>query len=173
MDKNRVLADLNLIDELLSCPSGEELALLQANEELIDADLVVVMEQVATKLDAEGNQETANFLQTLAVQVRTMLGQEAETTTLDENRSQAYLNLIEQLIHCPNGEEQKILDVNLELVDAGLVQTIVQIATGMAHQGNEETAKFLVHLARELARTLGLYPQVSNSSPMQSEAGLA
>ena len=109
MDKNRVIADLNLINELLNCPSGEEAAILQANQELVDTDFVLVMQQAATKLAADGNQESADFLQGLANQVSRMLIQGPEAANLEEHRTQAYLNLIDQLIGCPNGKEPDVL----------------------------------------------------------------
>lgn len=170
MDKDRVIADLNLINELLTCPSGEELALLQANGELVDADFVLVMEEAVTKLAAGGNQESADFLQNLATQVSDMLAQGAQTKNLAESRTQAYTNLIDKLIACPNGQEPDVLDAHADLIDSGLVQILVQVATAMAHEGNQDTAKFLIHIARELSKMLGLYPQTSSPSPAKSEA---
>ena len=37
---------------------------------------------------------------------------------MDETRAQAYLQLIQTLLNDPNGEENQILNSNLELVDA-------------------------------------------------------
>jgi hypothetical protein len=76
-------------------------------------------------------------------------------------REAQYLNLIEQLLRCPNGQEPEILAAQPELLDAGLVQMMIQLATGMAHHDNHDGARFLVHVARELAKQLGLYPQTS------------
>lgn len=171
MEENRVVAYLNLIDELLSCPSGEELALLKVNQELVDADLVMVMEQAAAKLTGEGKQEAADLLQRLATQISNGLVQNAQAPEQQQIRSQAYMSLIEQLVSCPNGQEPEVLDANPELIDAGFVQTIVQVATGMAHQGNQDTSQFLIHIARELSKSLGLYPDLSPSS-VQSSAGV-
>lgn len=89
---------------------------------------------------------------------------------IDERRQDAYLNLIEQLIGCPNGEEPNILDAHPDLIDAGLVQTLVKVATTMAHQGKQDTAQNLIHLARKLSKTLGFYPQTSKPSPINGEA---
>ena len=169
MDKNRVIAALNLINELLTCPSDEELALLQANQELVDTDFVLVMQQAATKLAGDGNQESADFLQGLAEQVTRMLIQGPEAANFQENRTQSYMNLIDKLIACPNGKEPDVLDAHADLIDPGLVQTLVQLATTMAHEGNQDTAKFLIHVARELSKMLGLYPQTSSTSPVESE----
>ena len=34
---------------------------------------------------------------------------------MDETRAQAYLNLIQQLLTCPNGEEPQVLQANLDI----------------------------------------------------------
>ncbi len=54
------------------------------------------------------------------------------------------------------------MEQDSELIDAGFVNTIVQVATIFAHEGNEDGAKFLIHVARDLSKQLGLYPEVSN-----------
>jgi hypothetical protein len=41
---------------------------------------------------------------------------------MDEQRVQAYLSLIQELLECPGGEELQILNGHLELVDEGFVQ---------------------------------------------------
>lgn len=76
-------------------------------------------------------------------------------------RQQQYLQLIDRLFKCPNGKEPEVLDERLDLIDAGLVQTMMQVATAMAHQDNQDGAKFLIYVARELAHQLELYPQPS------------
>jgi hypothetical protein len=85
---------------------------------------------------------------------------------MTQQRQDLYLNLIDQLIKCPNGQEPDILEGQPDLIDAGLVQMMAQVATVMAHQDNQDGAKFLIYVARELAKQLGLYPQlpISNNS---------
>jgi len=78
-----------------------------------------------------------------------------------EQRQDQYFQLIERLLECPSGQEPEILDSQPELLDAGLVKTLMQVATMMAHQDNQDGAKFLIFLARQLSKELGLYPQVS------------
>lgn len=80
---------------------------------------------------------------------------------LTEQRQEQYLKLIEQLLSCPSGQEPDVLDRHHDLIDAGLVQTLVRVGTMMAHQENQAGAKFLFHVARQLAIQLGLYPQSS------------
>ncbi|MEG4810684.1 hypothetical protein QUA82_23515 [Microcoleus sp. F8-D3] len=80
---------------------------------------------------------------------------------MSENRQDRYFNLIDRLLKCPSGQEPEVLDSQPELLDAGLVKTLMQVATMMAHQDNQDGAKFLIFLARQLSKELGLYPQVS------------
>ncbi|MBO3461039.1 hypothetical protein G7B40_018325 [Aetokthonos hydrillicola Thurmond2011] len=81
---------------------------------------------------------------------------------MTEERQSQYFDLIDKLISCPNGQEPEIIEQRPELIDAGLVNTMVQVATVFAHEGNDDGAKFLIHVARELSKQLGLYPEVSN-----------
>lgn len=85
------------------------------------------------------------------------------TKAITESRQDRYIDLIQQLLACPNGQEPEVLDTHSELLDAGFVQTLVQVSTMMAHENNPDGAKFLIHVARELAKQLGLYPQTSNN----------
>lgn len=88
---------------------------------------------------------------------------------MQEQRQGLYLNLIEQLLSCPNGQEPEVLTAHLDLIDPDFVQTLVQVSSLFAHEGNQDGAKFLIHVARELAKELGLYPQLATASA--SEGG--
>jgi glutamine synthetase adenylyltransferase len=85
---------------------------------------------------------------------------ETQNPAVSEARKQSYYNLIDQLLKCPNGQEPEVLDAQIELVDEGFVNALVQAATYFAHENNPDAAKFLVHVARELARQLNLYPEL-------------
>jgi hypothetical protein len=80
---------------------------------------------------------------------------------MSDHRQDQYLNLIDQLLKCPSGQEPDVLDSQPELLDAGLVKALMQVATMMAHQDNQDAAKFLIFVARQVSKELGLYPQVS------------
>ncbi|MEG5001519.1 tetratricopeptide repeat protein, partial [Microcoleus sp. B4-D4] len=73
---------------------------------------------------------------------------------MDEQRLQAYLNLIQSLLNCSSGEENQILQANSELVDAGLVQVMQLVAENQREEGNENAANFLTNLANQLAEWL-------------------
>ncbi|MGK7940893.1 MAG: hypothetical protein AB4062_12250 [Crocosphaera sp.] len=47
---------------------------------------------------------------------------------MDEQRTQAYLTLINELLSCQEGGENKILQENRELLDQGLIGVMIAIA---------------------------------------------
>jgi len=80
---------------------------------------------------------------------------------MTEQRQAQYFDLIDQLLRCPSGQEPEVLDARPDLLDARLIQLMVQVATMLAHEGNSGGAECLIHVARELAIQLGLYPKLS------------
>jgi len=70
---------------------------------------------------------------------------------MDEQRIAAYLELIQALVECPNGEEDDILNAKGDLVDANFVQVIEAVAANMAVEGNSNAAAWLQNLAANLA----------------------
>ena len=83
---------------------------------------------------------------------------------MNEERHQAYLNLIDSLLSCPTNEEiNEVLNSNRSLLDMGLVQAIRQIARIYADRGEENAANFLVDVAQQLTDYLGLSPSTSTS----------
>jgi hypothetical protein len=69
---------------------------------------------------------------------------------MDEQRLAAYLELIQALLEWASGEEDDILNANLELVDANFVQVMEAEAEKMAAEGNSQAA-WLQNLATQLA----------------------
>ncbi|NEQ76788.1 MAG: CHAT domain-containing protein [Okeania sp. SIO2C9] len=74
---------------------------------------------------------------------------------MDEQRIEAYANLIQQLLTPPN-EAIEILQANRELVDEGLLQ-----AMELYGQNDRDAANFLRHLRSQLVEVL----EISESSP--------
>ena len=82
----------------------------------------------------------------------------------DNQRQEEYFKLIDRLLRCPNGKEPEILDASAELIDENLIKTIMQVATIMAHENNQEGSKFLIFIARQLSKQLGLYPELATET---------
>ena len=76
---------------------------------------------------------------------------------MNEQRLQAYQQLIQQLLSCPSQEEAEIiLAANAELLDAGFLQVVVGVAGMFTQEGQENTANWLLALASQLSEGLGI-----------------
>jgi hypothetical protein len=83
---------------------------------------------------------------------------------MTDERQLLYFDLIDQLLRCPNGQEPEVLESQPELIDSGLVYAMLKVATAFAHEGNQDGAQFLFFIGRELAKQLGLYPEVETAN---------
>ncbi|MFM6073627.1 MAG: hypothetical protein ACKPB9_18905, partial [Dolichospermum sp.] len=72
-------------------------------------------------------------------------------------------------LSCNNGDEPRILQENLELLDEGLVQTMVAVAQQYGEAGNENEAQFLMNMAQQLAQALGLLDNATTESENTSD----
>ncbi len=77
---------------------------------------------------------------------------------MDEKRLQAYFDIINQLLVNASSEEEEetTLNADPEYVDAGLVETMIEVGRGFSEEGNEDVAEFLMSVATQLADALGL-----------------
>ncbi|MDQ2100286.1 MAG: CHAT domain-containing tetratricopeptide repeat protein [Tychonema bourrellyi B0820] len=87
---------------------------------------------------------------------------------MNDQRTQAYLNLINQLLSCNKGDEPRILQENEELLDQGLREEMIVVAQQLEEAGKENEVRSLMSIARQLAQALGLLdnnPTESKSTP--------
>ncbi|VEP13862.1 conserved hypothetical protein [Hyella patelloides LEGE 07179] len=82
----------------------------------------------------------------------------------DNQRQEEYFQLIERLLRCPNGKEPEVLDASADLIDENFIRAVMQVATVMAHENNQEGSKFLIFIARQLSKELGLYPELATET---------
>jgi hypothetical protein len=172
MDTRHLNAYVSLIEALLQCAKGEEWLLLQQHQNLIDAELLTVMAQVAERLNAEGNAPAAKFLRYWTLQLTHMLEQNTAQTPA-EDRSSSYLQLIQTLLGCAKGDEAAILSQHPELMDEGLVYTMKQVAAQLAAQGSQDIAIYLKHLAAEIHHGWLQPNERHERSPISSSADRA
>lgn len=151
MNKQRLQDYIQLIQELLTCPSGDEWVLLRKHESLVTPELLPIMEQVANQLVHQGNLKEAKFLHNLAGQIHHLFAAQAAPTSSDTDPSHAYLSLIEALLQCPKGTEEELFQTHSDLIGPGLVQQMQQVAARAAASGNDEVAHYLQHWADNLS----------------------
>jgi hypothetical protein len=88
---------------------------------------------------------------------------------MNEQRLQAYYQLIESLLNCTDGKEPEILAANQELLDAGFVQAVEEVAQMCSQRGDENTANWLQSLAMQLREVLNLDTKVDLPSLSEEE----
>jgi CHAT domain-containing protein/tetratricopeptide (TPR) repeat protein len=157
MDEHRLEAYLNLIQQLLNCPSGEELDILNANREFVDVGLVQVMQQVAEMMAQQG-EPNAGWLQNLAVAITKMLKDSSSSTTLQE-----YLSFLQELLQAEwesNGDSQRVNQVlrrNLDKLDENFAQIFPQLATDLIAD-HPEAAASIVALVGNISIRIQEFP---------------
>ncbi|MGL5063905.1 MAG: hypothetical protein ACRC62_28290, partial [Microcoleus sp.] len=87
---------------------------------------------------------------------------------MNQERQEAYLNLIQQLLNCPNGEEPEILAANRELLDADFLQVLEAVAQVFSQNGEENTANWLRNLGNQLVEALNLSLPVNQAQNLES-----
>ena len=73
--------------------------------------------------------------------------------TAQQKRTQAYLNLINQLLSCNDGDEPRILQENQELLDQGLVTELLKVADNLRLQSDLNNANQLMNIAGNLLQS--------------------
>ncbi|WGV24795.1 hypothetical protein [Halotia branconii] len=81
---------------------------------------------------------------------------------MNEQRRQAYINLVQSLLNCrTNNEVQEILAANQELVDVDLIPNILEIANHLRQHGELDQANHLMNIA---GQQLGVYSKLPSTA---------
>lgn len=150
MEQKQLTDYLKLIQNLLSCPRGEEWIQLKHYESLVDAQLIEVMEQVAAQLDQKGNSETATFLNNWAAKLHHIFFKTVPLPSSQEDISEAYLTLIQKLLSCPEGLEENLIAEHKSLIGPGLVHEMREVARQLRDQDEIAMALSLEKMANHL-----------------------
>ena len=168
MNKQRQQAYLNLIQSLLNCPSGKEPAILVANQELVDAGFVQMLE--AENFLERVNEIRLNWLRDLATQLDDTRNLEAtvDLQCLTENDMQVYFQFLTQVILVTvnsNGDKQ--------LIYPFLAQNINKLddifAYILRHWRTVQLGKVRAH-AESLAQTILIFCNLIQEFPLGNKA---
>ncbi|CDM94077.1 hypothetical protein [Limnospira indica] len=157
MDEQRVQAYLSLIQELLTCPSGEEPDILNQSSELVDEGFVQVCEQVAAQLQQGGQEDEAAFLRNVAQQVGAFLAQRGT----GGNQQAALLQFWEQLLQAQmQGDTvavHQVMRQNMGLIVPALGDTIAQSMPELLAQ-NPDDAEGVAALVQDTCISIQQFP---------------
>jgi tetratricopeptide (TPR) repeat protein len=74
---------------------------------------------------------------------------------MNEQRLNAYLTLIQNLLACPSGEQPQILQDNQDLLDQDFLQVLFAKSSQLQEAGRQGEAEFLMNLAEQLSALPG------------------
>jgi len=167
MDEQRLNAYLSLVNALLTCPSGQEGEILSANQELIDAHLVHIMEQVAEKLTVNGDEDSAVFLHNLANKIADLLDNSSAT---DSEENLIFLLNILQTVSDSDANPQvvyPILHANLDKLNAQLVAVLQTWGTTVLTEINANKTEFLASILCNLGNLMQQFPSGNKADNLE------
>ncbi len=125
MNEERIGLYLELIEKLLSCPSGEEPGILQAHRELWDEDFVLTLQAVEGQWRENGQEAGAEFLLQVAEQLAELLGMEIGEHIVQDSFS--FLMQVLQSVADSRGDSQVVYSVlakNIAQLNDDFCQTL-------------------------------------------------
>ncbi|XZN92343.1 MAG: CHAT domain-containing protein [Microcoleus sp.] len=155
MDEQRFDACLQLIQALLECPNGEEDDILNAHQELVDADFVQVVEAVAENM-AKNGESNAAWLQNLAAQLANSV---RSTATPEEYFS--FLMEVLQATMESGGNPQvvyPILQQNFDKLDLNFAQILQTWATSTFTEVTSEQAASIAGVIVNFGNLIQQFP---------------
>ncbi|MFM7908313.1 MAG: hypothetical protein ACKPA9_25150, partial [Microcystis sp.] len=158
MNEQRAQAYVNLIEQLLACTDDEELNnILQANQELIDPEFLQVMENYATSLEQQGNNNPAAWLRNMAQQLGQFLNPQARSI----EEYQGFLLEVLQAEYESNRDPKvvyPILQHRQHLLDDTFAQLLQQYARYEFSQGKAEEVAVIAGMIQNLCNKIAQFP---------------
>ncbi|NEP44777.1 MAG: tetratricopeptide repeat protein, partial [Okeania sp. SIO2H7] len=174
MDQQRIQAYLNLIQQLLDCPSGEENQVLNNSQELVDEGFVLVCQQVAAHLQEAGQENAAAFLQSLAQKVAEFLdGQAGGGETQPRATEEEYLSFLRELLQLEleSNSDPKVvypfLARHQDKLDLTFAEMLVGWFQSVLDPNNSEANQALASLMNSLAVDINQFPLGSRANNLE------
>ena len=173
MDENRVQEYLNLIQALLNCSSEEQVLILNANPDLVDAELVETMEHVAEMLELRGDENAADFLIDVARQLTETLESSSTPTSSPLPNTDSQQNFLLELLQATNesdGDLQTLypwLQGNLDKLDDNFATFLRSWATAILPQVDSELAQTIAELIYNFSSLIWQFPLGSVTSNLE------
>ena len=163
VDKQRMEAYIKLIEQLLNCPNGEESEILNANRDLLDAELLQVMVQVAEQFEADGEQDAAEFLRDLKSQLAEFL-EISENPNSVYQLSQDYVEFLAEVLQATaesNGNSEviyPILQANLNKLDNNFIAVLQNWAEAKLSQVESSVAEYIARVIAHFSELIQNFP---------------
>jgi CHAT domain-containing protein/tetratricopeptide (TPR) repeat protein len=165
MDEARLQAYVNLIEQLFACADVEEFNnILQANQELIDPEFLQVMENYATGLEQQGNNNPAAWLRNMAQ----WLGQYLNPQAGSIEEYQKFLSEVLQAEYESNTMVvYSILQRRQHLLDDTFSQLLQQRTRYVFSQGKAEDVADIAGVIQNLCNKIAQFPLGSRANNIE------
>ncbi|BAZ75716.1 TPR repeat-containing protein [Aulosira laxa NIES-50] len=175
MNEQRLQAYYQLIESLLNCTDGKEPEILAANQELLDAGFVQTVEEVAQMCSQSGDENTANWLQGLAMQLREVLNLDTKVDLqfLSEEEIQTYYQFLMEVLQATadsSGNSQVVyplLAKNTDKLDGVLAEILRRWGTNRLGEAKADEAEYLAAVIDEFSNLIQQFPLGSKASNME------
>ena len=176
MNEQHQQAYLNLIQRLLNCSTNDEFQeTLAANQELVDIGFLQTIEAVAQRFSQQGDEETANWLQGLAMQLGEALNldNKVDLQSLSEEEIQTYYQFLMQVLQATadsSGNSQLVytlLAKNTDKLDAVLAEILRRWGTNRLREAKADNAKYLLAYIGAFSNLIAQFPLGSKASNME------
>ncbi|QJB47111.1 CHAT domain-containing protein [Dolichospermum flos-aquae CCAP 1403/13F] len=163
---DRLQAYTNLIEQLLACANDGELNnILQANQELIDPEFLQVMENCATWLEQQGNNNDAAWLRYIPQQLGQYLNPQAGSI---EEYQGFLLELLEAEAESNDpAVVYTILQRGQHLLDDTFPQLLQQFARNVFSQENAQDVAFTAGVIQNLCNNIAQFPLGSRANNLE------
>ncbi|WP_414516802.1 CHAT domain-containing protein [Nostoc sp. PCC 9305] len=176
MNEQRQQAYLNLIQRLLNCPANDEFQeTLAANQELVDIGFLQTIKAVAQTFSQQRDENTANWLRNLAMQLGEALNldNKVDLQSLSEEKKQAYLQLLMQLLQVTaksKGDVRVIyplLAKNTDKLDGVFAEILRRWGTNKLIEVQADEAKYIAGVIYEFSNLMAVLPLVNKASNIE------
>jgi len=174
MNEQRQQAYLDLIEKLLSCPSEEVVEILEANEDLLDADFLLMLEVVAEYMSQQGHENAANWLRNLANQLGEALNLSSSTAAnTSEEDLQAYWQFLMTVLQATAESEgdarvvYPLLANNTQYLNRNLAEVLRRWATNYLAEVDTEAAQSIAGVIIEFSNLIREFPWGDKASNIE------
>ncbi|MEH2170275.1 MAG: CHAT domain-containing protein [Nostoc sp.] len=176
MNELRQQAYFNLIQRLLNCRTNDEFQeTLAANQELVDIGFLQTIKAVAQWFSQQGDETTANWLQSLAMQLGKALNldNKADLQSLSEEEIQTYYQFLMEVLQATansKGNSQVIYSLlakNIDKLDGAFAELLRRWATNTLAEAETDKATFIAADISNFSNLIQQFPLGSKANNIE------
>ena len=165
MNEQRLNAYQTLMNNLLTCPSGEELQILQDNQELLDQNFLQFLLAISSQLQEAGKQQEAELLINLAEELSLFMG----NTNSPEDYYKFLMGVLQAVLKSQGNPQivYPLFQQNLDKLDENLANILKNRVTATLKELSLEAAIYMAAVIAEFGNLILQFPQGSRKNNLE------